>query len=154
MDNEKGAPTFPFTDLAKAPSVHVTSASPSPADEVYADPNGNFFKRWNSRIENLAGFEARGLARVQPHERQAYSIMGLVQMMLLWFSANMSINNLAVALCGPLIYSLGFVDSAWCAVGGIFLGALGTAYMSTWGAVSGNRTMVHTLYEQSATPTS
>jgi hypothetical protein len=68
--------------------------------------------------------------------------MSLLQMLLLWFSANLTINNLAVTLTGPLLFSLGFVDCVLCAIFGITLGALSTAYMATWGAVSGNRTMV------------
>ncbi|KAK3678235.1 Vitamin B6 transporter [Vermiconidia calcicola] len=106
----------------------------------------SFLRRWNTRIESMAGFEARGLARVPPEERQPYSLMGQIQMLLLWLSANATLLNLAVGLCGPLIYSLGFVDSALCAIFGILLGALTTAYMSIWGAVSGNRTMVVARY--------
>ena len=98
----------------------------------------------------MAGFEARGLARVSPDERQAPSNMALLQMLLLWFSANLTINNLAVGLTGPLVFSLGFTDCVWCAIIGVLIGALSTAYMSTWGAVSGNRTMViqthHVVY--------
>lgn len=96
-------------------------------------------QKWNARIEGLSGFEARGLERVPPDQRSA---TGLLQMLLLWFSANLTINNLAVALTGPLLFGLGFNDSAWCAIVGVFLGSMSTAYMSTWGAVSGNRTMV------------
>jgi hypothetical protein len=101
-----------------------------------------WFKRWNARIEGLAGFEARGLARVHESERHPASNMSLLQMLLLWFSANLTINNLAVTLTGPLLFSLGFVDCALCAIFGVTLGAFSTAYMATWGAVSGNRTMV------------
>lgn len=102
----------------------------------------SFLRRWNTRIENMAGFEARGLARVPPEERQSPSLMGLLQMLLLWFSANITLINLSVGLTGPLVFSLGFVDSVLCAIFGILLGSLTTAYMSIWGAVSGNRTMV------------
>ena len=119
MDNEK----------------HASEAGPSP-DSGSVTPPSNFFKRWNSRIENLAGFEARGLARVPPNERQTPSSTGLLQMLLLWFSANMSVNNLAVALTGPLVFQLGFLDSSMCAVFGVLLGSMSTAYMSTWGPVS------------------
>jgi len=68
--------------------------------------------------------------------------MSMLQMLLLWFSANLTINNLAVTLTGPLLFGLGFVDCALCAIFGVTLGALSTAYMATWGTVSGNRTMV------------
>ena len=148
MSDGKETPPYPETDVEKEAAVRISHASPSPDGTRELHPTGNIFQRWNSRIENLAGFEARGLERVQPEDRQAPSAMGLLQMLLLWFSANISINNLAVAFCGPLIYKLGFVDSSLCAVFGILLGALSTAYMSTWGAVSGNRTMVSTLSDR------
>ena len=100
------------------------------------------FTRWNSKIESLAGLEARGIIRVLPEERHAASWAGYIQMALLWFSINLTANNLAVGLLGPLVFQLGFVDSALCSVFGALVGSLGTAYMSIWGAQSGNRTMV------------
>ncbi|KAL8835832.1 MAG: hypothetical protein Q9176_006713 [Flavoplaca citrina] len=60
--------------------------------------------------------------------------------------ANISANNLAVGLLGPLLFGLGFVDSAMCAFGRILMGAAATAYMSIWGAQSGNRTMIVLRY--------
>ncbi|KAK0932875.1 Vitamin B6 transporter [Friedmanniomyces endolithicus] len=136
MDVEKIAAT-------SAPPIPPSSASPSKESN---DGSPGILRRWNNRIENLAGFEARGMTRVPENERQAPSAMGLLQMLLLWFSANMTINNLAVGLTGPLVFELGFRDSASCAVVGIFLGAMSTAYMSIWGAASGNRTMVVIRY--------
>ncbi|KAJ5543804.1 hypothetical protein N7513_003391 [Penicillium frequentans] len=67
-------------------------------------------------------------------------------MALLWFSANVTANNMAVGILGPLDYSLGFVDSALLATFGAFLGAAGVAYMGTFGPASGNRTMVIARY--------
>ena len=99
-------------------------------------------RRWNNRVENLAGLEARGIARVMPDERQKASTSGYVQMALLWFSANVTANNLILGLLGPLVFQLSFLDSALCMVFGILLGSLGTAYMGIWGAWSGHRTMV------------
>ncbi|KAK4888197.1 Vitamin B6 transporter [Elasticomyces elasticus] len=104
-------------------------------------------RRWNDWIESLAGFEARGMVRVLGSERHAPSAMA---MFLLWFSANLTINNPAVGLTGPLVFQLGFRDSAMCAVVGIFLGAMSTAYMSTWGAATGNRTMACDRVQASA----
>lgn len=117
---------------------HIAT-SPTSSKDISKLP---WSKRWNARIEGLAGFEARGLARVHENERHPPSNVSLLQMLLLWFSANLTINNLAVTLTGPLVFGLGFVDCALCAVFGVTLGALSTAYMATWGAVSGNRTMV------------
>ena len=98
--------------------------------------------RLNTRIESLAGLEARGIKRVLPEERHAISVASYVQMALLWLSANLTANNLAVGFLGPLVFELGFVDSALCAVFGSFVGCLATAYMGIWGSRSGNRTMV------------
>ena len=98
--------------------------------------------RWNHRIENLAGLEARGIARVPPEERQQASFLGYAQMAMLWFSTNVTANNLAVGLLGPLVFDLGFLDAVMMATFGALLGSAGTAYMSTWGPQSGNRTIV------------
>lgn len=102
------------------------------------------FAAFNHRIEGLAGLEARGIERVPENERQPASTAAYLQMALIWFSANITANNLALGLLGPLVYDLGFVDAALCSVFGGFVGCLGTSYMGTWGAVSGNRTLVCT----------
>ena len=111
------------------------SSSPIPA------PAGRL-SRLNARIESLAGLEARGIKRVLPEERHAISLASYAQMALLWLSANLTANNLAVGFLGPLVFQLGFVDSALCAVFGSFVGCLAMAYMGIWGSQSGNRTMV------------
>ncbi len=137
----------------EAPTTHDLEKSPEAID-VFDDadssgissphliPAEGRIARWNNRIESIAGFEARGITRVQPEERHPASTVAMMQMALLWFSMNIVANNLAVGLLGPLVYELGFTDSALCSVFGAFVGSLSTAYMSTWGAQSGNRTMV------------
>lgn len=109
------------------------------------------FQSLNTRIEPLAGLEARGIERVPPEERQESSNAADVQVAVLWFSANLSLNNLATGLFGPMIFGLGFLDSALLAVFGALLGSCSTAYMATWGPRSGNRTMVSWL-DWSAVP--
>ncbi|OIW33150.1 hypothetical protein CONLIGDRAFT_590357, partial [Coniochaeta ligniaria NRRL 30616] len=109
-------------------------------------PAPNKLIQLNNWIEGLSGFEARGITRVQPEERNPPSLWDDVSVALLWFSANISMNNLAVGLFGPLVFGLGFLDSAMCAVFGSLIGALSTAYMSIWGPQSGNRTMVVLRY--------
>ena len=99
-------------------------------------------KRWNDKIEGLAGLEARGITRVLPEEKHDISSIGYVQMWILWFSVNITVNNLAVGFLGPLVFSLGWVDSVLLTVFGCALGSVGTAYTSTFGAESGNRTLV------------
>ena len=99
-------------------------------------------KRWNDKIESLAGLEARGITRVLPEEKHGISFMGYAQMCILWFSVNVTVNNLAVGFLGPLAFNLGWVDSVLLTVFGCALGSVGTSYTSTWGAESGNRTLV------------
>ena len=134
-------------DIEKARSIEISDSSKELQQPALGSnrPQLGRFQKWNARVEALAGFEVRGLERVPSEERQPPSTMGLVQMLLLWFSANITINNLAVALTGPLVFGLGFKDCAWCVVVGVFLGSSTTAYMATWGAESGNRTMVSVI---------
>ena len=103
------------------------------------------FSRWNQAIESLGGLEARGISRVPSNEREAPSSTGYVQMVVLWYSANISLNNLAVGFLGPLLFNLGFLDSAMMATFACLLGSLGPAYMAIWGPQSGNRTMVRSF---------
>lgn len=133
-------------DIEKtAGTIDISSNSPSsenvsdPVAPIHIPPK---LSKWNQRIENLSGLEARGITRVLPEERHKASVIGYVQMAILWFSANVSANNLAVGMLGPLLFNLGFLDSAMCAVFGIMVGSAATAYTSIWGAQSGNRTMV------------
>lgn len=68
--------------------------------------------RWNRIIESLKGFETRGISRVLPHERKAPSAKGYMQILLLWYRANITANNLLLGFLGPLLFSLGFLDCA------------------------------------------
>lgn len=123
-------------------SVEKTAFGSSSSSPPHLIPVPTRFQAWNNRIESLAGLEARGIVRVQPEERQLPSKLGYAQMAILWFSANIVANNLAVGMLGPLLFDLGFLDSAMIATFGSLLGSIPTAYMSIWGAQSGNRTMV------------
>lgn len=124
----------------------VVSATPSAEENKsstgHPDTSMSSLKKLNDRIEGLSGLEARGIDRVPPSERQEPSHAADLQVALLWFSANLSLNNLATGLFGPMIFGLGFLDSALLAVFGTILGSCSTAYMATWGPQSGNRTMV------------
>jgi hypothetical protein len=106
---------------------------------------GSRLRQWNTRVESLSGFEQGGIKRIPLGQRQAPSVLAYIQMFLLWLSANVSINNLAVGFLGPLLFELGFTDASLCAVFGAALGAVSTAYMSIWGPQSGCRTMVNTI---------
>ena len=119
-----------------------STASPVPTPHI---PVPSKLHQLNSRIENLTGLEARGITRVEEHERHNISGLRYAHIAILWFSANISANNLAVGLLGPQLFGLSFLDSAMCAFGGIIIGSAMTAYMSIWGAQSGNRTMVREI---------
>lgn len=98
--------------------------------------------RLNERIASIRFMETRGIERVPESERHNATAADYMQMGLLWFSTNITANNIAVGMLGPLDYGLSFTDAALCATFGALLGAAGAAYMGTWGPVSGNRTMV------------
>ena len=99
----------------------------------------------DARIKSLSGFEARGIAPVPPDERISPSSWDTISIALLWFSSNISVTTLAVSLFGPLLFGLGFLDSAMCAFFGVSLGCVTTAYMATWGPRSGCRTVACTF---------
>ncbi|EGU81961.1 Vitamin B6 transporter [Fusarium oxysporum] len=137
------------THTAEATHEKSATVSSSPTGDESSNPPSislSSFQKLNNRIEGLAGLEARGIERVLPEERQEASSAADLQVAVLWFSANLSLNNLATGLFGPMVFGLGFLDSALLAVFGTILGACSTAYMATWGPQSGNRTMVVLRY--------
>lgn len=134
-----------FTGSYSEENTNRTSHSSLDAHDIPPTPvvlRGRL-KTWNDKIEDLAGLEARGVTRVLPEEKHGISLMGYAQMCILWFSVNVTVNNLAVGFLGPLLFNLGWVDSVLLTVFGCALGAVGTSYTSTWGAESGNRTLVY-----------
>ena len=122
--------------------VDERSSTSDKEGEVAPIPVPNALRRLNNKIEGLSGLEARGITRVLPEERHDISPLRYAQIAIVWYSANISANNLAAGLLGPLLFSLGFVDSVMMAVFGTLLGSCFVAYTSTWGPQSGNRTMV------------
>lgn len=128
-DEEKGRQSAPVAES-------VSSEPPSPKQ------TNNVFDRFNARLASLNLFESRGIERVPEDHRQVMTAADYMQMSLLWFSTNLTANNMAIGMLGPTSYSLSFVDSALCATFGALLGAAGVAYMGTFGPVSGNRTLV------------
>ncbi|KAK4161079.1 putative purine-cytosine transporter [Cladorrhinum sp. PSN259] len=131
---------------ATAKSIDASDGEPNattPTPHIQVPP---LFTRINDFLDRLHGFEARGITRVLPEERNPPSMMDDAQVFIMWFSANISVNNLTAGILGPLVFQLGFLDSAMCAVFGALLGSASTAYMSIWGPISGNRTMVVCRY--------
>lgn len=122
--------------------VSSESASSHEAHDVLPLHVPQTVSRWNRAIKSISGLEARGISRVPPSEREAPSLAGYVQIVLMWYSANITANNLAVGFLGPILFKLGFADSALLVVFGCLAGSLGPAYTSIWGPQSGNRTMV------------
>ena len=129
-------------DEKNVEGVRVSAESTSSSDGVLPIHVPEKLSRWNRAIESLRGLEARGISRVPPDEREAPSLASYVQMVTLWYSANITANNLAVGFLGPLLFDLGFLDSALIVVFACFVGSLGPAYMAIWGPQSGNRTLV------------
>ena len=170
VDVEKSAVVAATTPVTTAITTTVSSCEGSPGvseaaemSAVYSSEKNSTLppsssswlqrlKMFNDRIEGLSGFEARGISRVMPDEREQPSLWDDISVTLLWFSANISLNNLAVGLFGPTLFSLGFLDSAMCAIFGALLGSISTAYMSTWGPQSGNRTMVSSNFQRAPPP--
>jgi purine-cytosine permease-like protein len=98
---------------------------------------------WNVKLEKMLGVEARGIERVEESDRPEKATVGdFVQIILLWFSANLTLNNLAIGLLGPLVFYVGLKDAMLVGTFGTIAGSVGTAYISTFGPLSGNRTLV------------
>ncbi|OJJ03566.1 hypothetical protein ASPVEDRAFT_43040 [Aspergillus versicolor CBS 583.65] len=91
--------------------------------------------------------EARGIERVQEHERiPKLSWISYLQVFLLWMSVNLAANNITLGMLGPAVYGLSFLDSALCAVFGALVGSTASSWMATWGPISGIRTMAFGRY--------
>lgn len=136
----------PDIALVEQPDKHAEEVPKQSTETTPPTTLISKLKHFNQRLEALSAFEARGIARVPPEERQPPSTAADAQIALLWFSANISCNNLIVGLYGPLLFQLGFLDSAMCAVFGAFLGSLSTAFMAIWGPRTGHRTSKNTFF--------
>ena len=68
--------------------------------------------------------------------------MAYLQMFSLWFGMNLVVENIVIAFLGPLVFSLGWKDCVCIVIFANALACSGVAYTSTFGAQSGNRTMV------------
>ncbi|RMD42566.1 hypothetical protein DV735_g2548, partial [Chaetothyriales sp. CBS 134920] len=84
----------------------------------------------------------RGIRRVEDDEKQQITWLAYLQVLVLWTSVNLAINNVTLGMLGPAVYELSFTDSSVCASLGAILGALPVAWIATYGPVAGIRTMV------------
>ncbi|KAI7241691.1 purine-cytosine permease FCY21 [Hortaea werneckii] len=116
--------------------------------------SGWWRRRWRSVERTLVRYnlEARGIQRVLPDERHDMRQLGYIQIAILWFSVNLTANNLTLGMLGPAVYYLPFLDSCLCAVFGAIVGSLPVAYIATFGPRSGNRTMVFARYSMGFYP--
>ena len=134
--SSEGSVVFPISNSVEKPTLSSESSV------IASVPVRRKVARWIISVESLTGLEARGIARVPAEERHEASSLNYAQMAIFWFCVNVTSTNLIVGLLGPSVFSLGFIDSAMMATFGCLVGSAGTAYMSIWGAQSGNRTMV------------
>lgn len=134
----------PNTDLEKPSHETIIpddSSRWNGGRDVLEDYQSPTLARWKRAIESLKGFEARGISRVLPQEREVPSAKGYMQILLLWYGANITANNLVVGFLGPLLFDLGFLDCALIILFACWVGALGPSYVATFGPRSGLRTM-------------
>lgn len=107
--------------------------------------HGNRLQSWTLFLEKRFGIEARGIERVPESLRQRKtSTADYIQMCLIWFSANLTANNLLIGLLGPTLFEVGYTDGMVLGTFGAILGAIPIGYISTFGPLSGNRTLVST----------
>jgi hypothetical protein len=97
---------------------------------------------WEKRLERMTGIEARGIHRVEDHEKTSKKTLSMLQIVLLWLSINTAAQNITLGSIGQSVYGLGFVDAALCSCLGGVVGSIPAAYTATWGPISGNRTLV------------
>jgi hypothetical protein len=109
---------------------------------------GRWQETWKAFERQLVAYnlEARGIERVEPDERQDLRLLGYSQMAIMWFSVNLAANNITLGMLGPVIFTLGFLDSCMVGIFGAFVGSLVVAYIATFGPKSGNRTMIFSRY--------
>ncbi|KAL5343318.1 permease for cytosine/purines, uracil, thiamine, allantoin-domain-containing protein [Aspergillus crustosus] len=106
----------------------------------------SYLKEAEGRLVEYS-LEARGIERVQEHERiPKLSWISYLQIFLLWTSINLAANNITLGMLGPAVYGLSFLDSALCAVFGALVGSISSSWMATWGPISGIRTMAFGRY--------
>ncbi|GAB1204714.1 hypothetical protein APSETT445_003377 [Aspergillus pseudonomiae] len=140
VKSEKEPSKTAFTDH---PPQEYDGEGRDAADGPFLSPRiAAYVKRFENQLIEY-NLEARGIERVQQHERmKRLTWVSYLQAFLLWVSINLAANNITLGMLGPVVYGLSFLDSALCAVLGALVGALVAAWMATWGPVSGVRTMI------------
>jgi NCS1 nucleoside transporter family len=134
----------------KTPNTPGASSSPLTHDIERQDDlrYARWQEAWNTFERQLVAYnlEARGIQRVEPHERHDLRLLGYSQVAVMWFSVNLAANNITLGMLGPAVFSLGFTDACLLSVFGAMVGCLVVAYVATFGPKSGNRTMIFSRY--------
>jgi hypothetical protein len=104
-------------DIEKHPELGGTVADLSPREDEKSpeqvSQNSSWksrLKKFNAKVESLAGLEARGISRVLPEEKHSGGAAGYIQMFALWFGMEISVINLVLGFLGPQVFALGWVD--------------------------------------------
>lgn len=131
-----------------APNPDDGSQLPFSNNDTENSSMGKLQQAWASFERQLVAYnlEARGIQRVEPHERQDLRLLGYSQVAIMWFSVNLAANNITLGMLGPAVFALGFLDSCLLSVFGAFVGCVVVAYIATFGPKSGNRTMIFSRY--------
>lgn len=137
-DLEKGSPSL------QSESQSQFELESTPTSEL-KDPLPNTKpSTWQRLISGLkGGGEAHGIEPVPLEERQPVTASTSLHMLLMWFSMSLATNNIIVGSMGTFVLGLSFKDAAFCAIFGNLLGVCAVGYVSTWGPISGGRTLVN-----------
>ncbi|KAI1335043.1 permease for cytosine/purines, uracil, thiamine, allantoin-domain-containing protein [Xylariaceae sp. FL0016] len=129
-------------------NIGASSSQPSVAELATETlPAQNKLQRWFNLLDEKTGLEARGIERVPESLRHPRVTAGsYVQMFLIWFSINCTANNMTVGILGPVSFALGLTDAILCCLFGTMFGAICTGYISSFGPMSGLRTLVVARY--------
>ena len=103
--------------------------------------------RYEKWAENISGLEVRGIEPIPLEERRKPTAWAALEMLVMWFSMGMAINNITAGSMGTLVMKLSYKDAVICAICGNLLGNVAVGYMSTWGPRSGNRNLVRVSRE-------
>lgn len=142
IDAEKSATsTTPDPESSAAPNRNTTSHN---ANDRHTDAASLLHRLEKTLLKY--NIESRGIQRVEDHEKQKTTLFAYIQVFVLWFSINLVVNDVTLGMLGPAVYELSFTDAALCATFGALAGSIPTAWVATWGPLSGIRTMIFGRY--------
>lgn len=122
-------------------TLDAESQSPTGSVAGYCRRIGNFFEKTERWLVKY-NLEARGIQRVEPHERHDVTWISYLQAFQLWFSINLAAINSTLGMLAPVVFGLSFKDASLCAVFGSLIGSSAVAYIAPFGPISGLRSMV------------